>query len=213
MQISDQHVSNCKKGGKNIFLYGSPCYQLSTHLDTCFHTGEKSRGEIGGVHLPSQLERIHHNFARDGRYCGVKGGGRAPPPSPDWTEFTITMEWTRESGHCQYICTLSSVLVSIPSGIYQILFFCFQLSIQQSYSAYTIAFFAFSISAFSSYTRIHTVPALSSYVRTITKFGEYMFYRMLLIFVSYAAGLSFSRQVHIYNYTCSLLCYCEPKTI
>ncbi len=37
------------------------------------------RGETGGVYLPSQLERIHHNFARDGIYCRVKGGGRVPP--------------------------------------------------------------------------------------------------------------------------------------
>ncbi len=32
-----------------------------------------------------------------------------PPPSPGWAEFTITMECTSESGHCQSICTLSSV--------------------------------------------------------------------------------------------------------
>ncbi len=29
------------------------------------HRGEKGRGEIGGVHLPSQL--VQHNFAGDGR--------------------------------------------------------------------------------------------------------------------------------------------------
>ncbi len=49
------------------------------------------RGEIGGVYLPPQLERIHHNFAQGGRDCRVKGGGRAPP-LPGWTEFTIMME-------------------------------------------------------------------------------------------------------------------------
>jgi hypothetical protein len=31
------------------------------------HRGEKGSGEIGGVYLPTQLERTHHNLARDGR--------------------------------------------------------------------------------------------------------------------------------------------------
>jgi hypothetical protein len=44
----------------------------------------------------------------------VKGEGHTPPmggaPSPVWAEFTIMMECTPESGHCQPICSLSSVL-------------------------------------------------------------------------------------------------------
>jgi hypothetical protein len=28
----------------------------------------RGRGEIGGVYLPSQLERIHYNFVSDGSY-------------------------------------------------------------------------------------------------------------------------------------------------
>jgi len=32
------------------------------------------------------------------------------PPTPDWAEFTIMMECTPESGHCQSICTHSSVM-------------------------------------------------------------------------------------------------------
>jgi hypothetical protein len=31
----------------------------------------------------------------------MKGGGRAPPPSPCWADFTIMMECTTESGHCR----------------------------------------------------------------------------------------------------------------
>jgi hypothetical protein len=31
------------------------------------------------------------------------------PPLPGWAEFTIMMECTSESNHCQSICTLSSV--------------------------------------------------------------------------------------------------------
>ncbi len=38
----------------------------------------------------------------------VKRGGRAPPPSSGWAEFTIMMECTLKSGHCQS-STLSSV--------------------------------------------------------------------------------------------------------
>jgi hypothetical protein len=34
----------------------------------------------------------------------VKGGGRAPPPSPGWTIFfTIMMECTPDSGHCHSV--------------------------------------------------------------------------------------------------------------
>ena len=43
------------------------------------HRGQKGRGEIGGVYLPSQLE------------------------------FTIMIECAQKSGHCQSTCTLSSV--------------------------------------------------------------------------------------------------------
>ncbi len=60
------------------------------------HRGEKGSGEIGGVYLPTQLERTHHNFARNGRQ------------SERWR----AMECTQESGHCQSSCTLSSVVVN-----------------------------------------------------------------------------------------------------
>ncbi len=33
-----------------------------------------------------------------------------PPPSTGWAEFTVMMEFTPESGHCQSIFTLSSVV-------------------------------------------------------------------------------------------------------
>ncbi len=38
----------------------------------------RGRVEIGGVHLPSQLERIHHNLVRDGRNS-ERGVGMHPP--------------------------------------------------------------------------------------------------------------------------------------
>jgi hypothetical protein len=36
---------------------------------------------------------------------GVNRGNHAPctPPSPGWAEFTIMMEYTPDSGHCQSI--------------------------------------------------------------------------------------------------------------
>ncbi len=36
----------------------------------------------------------------------VKGGGRAPPPTPGWADFSLRMECTPESGHCHSVCTL-----------------------------------------------------------------------------------------------------------
>jgi hypothetical protein len=72
------------------------------------HRGEKGRGEIGGVHLPSQL--VQHNFLLV-MVDRVKGE-LAYIPRPHqaaWAEFTIMMECTPESGHCQSICNLSSV--------------------------------------------------------------------------------------------------------
>jgi hypothetical protein len=57
------------------------------------------------VYLPSQLERAH-NFARDGRYS-ERGWACTPPLC--CVLFTIMMECTPESDHCQSICTLSSV--------------------------------------------------------------------------------------------------------
>jgi hypothetical protein len=41
------------------------------------------RGEIGEVCLE------HGNFACDDTLDRVKGGGRAPSPSPGWADFTI----------------------------------------------------------------------------------------------------------------------------
>jgi hypothetical protein len=40
----------------------------------------------------------------------VKWGWRAPPPALGWAEFTIMMECRLEGGHCQSVCTLSSVV-------------------------------------------------------------------------------------------------------
>jgi hypothetical protein len=42
----------------------------------------------------------------------VKGGGRAPPPSPGWHDFSIMMECTPESGFCH------SIYVSIDSYLF-----------------------------------------------------------------------------------------------
>jgi hypothetical protein len=58
------------------------------------HRGQNGRGEIGGVYLPSQLERIPTTLLVT--VDRVKGGGRLPPPpppSPGWAEFTIIMEF------------------------------------------------------------------------------------------------------------------------
>jgi hypothetical protein len=65
----------------------------------------RGRGEIGGVYLPSQLERTTATLLV--MVDRVKGGGRAPPPSPGWADFTIMMECTPESSHCHSVCTLS----------------------------------------------------------------------------------------------------------
>jgi hypothetical protein len=40
----------------------------------------------------------------------VKGDG---VHVPDWAEFNIMMECTPETGHCQSICTLSSVIITV----------------------------------------------------------------------------------------------------
>jgi hypothetical protein len=78
----------------------------------------------------------------------VKGGGRAPPA------FARLGRSYRHDGMKarkwplpirQSICTLSSVLVSVLTCIYEILFFafcafCCAYSYSSSYSAYTIAF-------------------------------------------------------------------------
>ncbi len=36
----------------------------------------------------------------------VKGGRRAPPPSPAWVDFSTMMQCTPESGRCHSVCTL-----------------------------------------------------------------------------------------------------------
>ncbi len=48
----------------------------------------------------------------------VKGGGRAPQPTPGWADFTIMRESTPETGHCHSVCTLwfyrtKSVIISV----------------------------------------------------------------------------------------------------
>jgi hypothetical protein len=66
------------------------------------HRGEKGRAEIGGV---SALSAGVYTTTKLVMVDRVKGGGREPTPSPGWAEFTIMMECTPESGHCQSICT------------------------------------------------------------------------------------------------------------
>ncbi len=67
--------------------------------------------------LLSENERFGLVFVKTGSINSGTGKGRfvlasqfTPPHSPDWAEFTIMMECTPESGHCQSICTLSSVV-------------------------------------------------------------------------------------------------------
>ncbi len=47
----------------------------------------------------------------------VKGGGRVPPHSAGWAEFTIMIEYTPESGHCRSIWTLLSVVNANPATV------------------------------------------------------------------------------------------------
>jgi hypothetical protein len=51
----------------------------------------RGRGEIGGVHIPSKLERTL-------QLCVIvdiiKEGWCAPPPSPAWDDFTLLMKCT-----------------------------------------------------------------------------------------------------------------------
>jgi hypothetical protein len=70
------------------------------------------RVEIGGVYLPSQLERSPTTLYV--MVDKVKGDGRAPPPSPDWANF-VMMECTPESGNCHSVCTYSVIKLS-PIG-------------------------------------------------------------------------------------------------
>ncbi len=77
-------------------------------VDGLQHRGEKGRGEIGGLDLTSQLKRTYTSTLLV-IVDGVKGRRHTPPGSPGWAEFTIMMECTSESGHCQSICTLSPV--------------------------------------------------------------------------------------------------------
>ncbi len=77
------------------------CIQSRIHR---VHTGVV---ETRVAYLPSQLEH-------DGRY--FKWGGRVPPPpSPAWTNFSIMMECTPESGRCH---SAYSVVGSIQSPLF-----------------------------------------------------------------------------------------------
>jgi hypothetical protein len=53
----------------------------------------RGRVEIGGVYLPSKLESGEYPTTLYVMVDIVKGGGRAPPPSPGWADFSIMMEW------------------------------------------------------------------------------------------------------------------------
>ncbi len=76
------------------------CLVLSLRL-LCTYTQSTYRGrvDIGGVYLPFQLERIHHNFVpvRDFRYS-ERGHSH---PHQAKLDFSIMMECTPESGHCE----------------------------------------------------------------------------------------------------------------
>ncbi len=68
----------------------------------------RGRVKIGGVNLPSQLERTPQ-LVCDGRYS--KRGWACTPrpePSPGWAGFSIMMEYMPKSGHCHSVCTLWS---------------------------------------------------------------------------------------------------------
>ncbi len=41
---------------------------------------------------------------------------KPPPPLPGWAEFTIMIECSSESDHCQSTCTLSSVGGTMGGG-------------------------------------------------------------------------------------------------
>ena len=58
----------------------------------CPQSTHRGRGEIVGVYLSSQLARIHHNFACNGRQS--ERGRACTPPSPGWADFTIMLEYT-----------------------------------------------------------------------------------------------------------------------
>ncbi len=52
----------------------------------------RGRVDIGGVYLPSQLERTPQLFYV---IVGiVKGGGLAPPPSPGWADGMFARKWS-----------------------------------------------------------------------------------------------------------------------
>ncbi len=74
-------------------------YSISPHLPQ-FQPQSKywGRVEIGGMCLPTQLER-HYNVMVD----IVKRGGRAAPSntSQGWADFSIMKECTLKSGHCE----------------------------------------------------------------------------------------------------------------
>ncbi len=71
---------------------------------------------MGGVYLPSQLERIPTLYMMVDM---VKGGGRAPPLSPACADFILMMECTPESGHCH---SVYSVAVTYIGTVYCSLF-------------------------------------------------------------------------------------------
>ena len=42
----------------------------------------------------------------------VKGGGRAPPPSPAWANFTLMIECTPESSRCYSVYSVGDTLLA-----------------------------------------------------------------------------------------------------
>jgi hypothetical protein len=67
------------------------------------------------VCLPYQLKRIPQPFACDGRLCEGRGAC-TPHPQQAGLEFTMMMEsleCTPESGYCQSIFTLPSMVLTI----------------------------------------------------------------------------------------------------
>jgi hypothetical protein len=79
-----------------------------------------SRGPTQRVHISTRDETglvcLPWSALSAGAYTAtlqtMKGGGRAPPPSPAWANFTLMMEFTPESSRCHSVYS-----VVPPSGI------------------------------------------------------------------------------------------------
>jgi hypothetical protein len=60
--------------------------------------------------MPTQLERTLHATLLV-MVNVMKGGGRAPPPSPAWANFTLMMECTPESRRCYSVYSVVLTVV------------------------------------------------------------------------------------------------------